>query len=55
MMIMRKNFLKTAELKKVTAEKILARRRENTIVQVGYEQLSPINILGYSMNIASSH
>jgi hypothetical protein len=54
MMIMRKNFLKTAELNKVTAEKILA-RRENTIVQVGYEQLSPINILGFSMNIASSH
>jgi ferritin-like metal-binding protein YciE len=55
MMIMRKNFLKTAELNKVTAEKILARRRENTFIQVGYEQLSSINILGYSMNIESSH
>jgi adenylate cyclase len=26
---------------------------ENAIVQFGYEQLSPIDILGYSMNIAS--
>jgi adenylate cyclase len=26
---------------------------ENAIVQFGYEQLSPIDVLGYSMNIAS--
>ena len=26
---------------------------ENTIIQFGFEQLSPIDILGYSMNIAS--
>jgi class 3 adenylate cyclase len=26
---------------------------ENAIVQYGYEQLSPIDILGYSMNIAA--
>ena len=27
---------------------------ENAIVQYGYEQLSPVDILGYSMNIAAN-